>query len=286
MPEHCRHVSMRRVNYELIDNKLKSELIDSKIYKGTDFLILNRQNEWTVAKIEKTPRRGLFWRVTGVKIVSKPDETIYLNDSEVDVLNKNSMAQAAKAYPDKTVIIKGAFEHVSFFKPESVVELLVLEIIPPKPPKLNTLVKNILKIKSFSKPIIISEKIIDIGKMLRSDENSIFVLPCNASGLSADNKVWYLDEFPKINNDERKNITLVGCDLSLRIFKELYEFEPKFINICPTKLAEKYTKSDQVLMKCCKINAFERKGNLFLVPWGVTYSDLENVFKELVKDID
>ena len=283
LPNHCRHVSVHKVNFDLTEQNIKNDLMGSKIYKGTNFLILNNKNDWSVVAIEKTPCRGLFWQVTGVNMVSEPEDTMYLEDPSVNVLNKNSMAQAARKHPGKVVIIKGAFEHVSFYQPETTVELLLLEVIPPEPAKLNTIVKYLLNLREFDMPIVYSEKIIDITEMLNDDDKTIYVLPCNASGFSSVKNIHYLDECPKLDEQDKNNITLVGCELSLRIFKELYDFEPKFINICPAKLAETYAIDKVVLTRCCKVKDFGKKGNIYMVPWGVTYDDLELVITKLLE---
>lgn len=284
MPEHCRHVSVHHVTFELNTENIKKELLNSKIYKGTEHLILNNDDDWAVIRIGKTPARGLFWVVSSVEILSLPNDTIYRVDPTVDVLNKNAMGQVANANPSKLIIVKGTFEHVSFIKSEVTIELDILEVVPPIPPKLTTMVKNLLKIRSFEKPIIINERIIDIASMLNDDKTKTYMLPCNASGLETKHQVYYLDERPKLNSHEKDGITLVGCNLSLKIFKELYEFEPQLINICPAELAGELVKTKPVLIKCCKAKTFERANNLFMVPWGATYHDLEEALNDLVND--
>jgi len=286
MPEHCRHVSVHHVTFELNTENIKKELLNSKIYKGTEYLILNNDNTWAVIRVGKTPARGLFWVVNSIEILSLPNDTIYLVDPIVDVMNKNAMGQVANANPGKLVIVKGIFEHVSFIKAEVTIELEVLEVVPPNPPKLTTMVKNLLKIRSFEKPITINEHIIDIASMLNDDKTKTYVLPCNASGLETKHHVLYLDERPKLHSDKKDGITLVGCNLSLKIFKELYGFEPRVINICPAELTNKLAKTKPVLIKCCKAKTFERIDNLFMVPWGVTYHDLENALEQLMDGID
>ena len=123
LPNHCRHVSLHKVKFDLTEEDIKNDLMGSKIYKGTDYLILNNRNDWSVVKIEKTPKKGLFWLVTGIRIISLPKDTVYLEDPEIDVLNKNMMGQIAKKKPNKLVVVKGAFEHVSFIKSVDFVEL-------------------------------------------------------------------------------------------------------------------------------------------------------------------
>jgi hypothetical protein len=282
LPDHCRHVSLRKVNFELTQNIIENELLGSKIYKGTDYLILNKGEVWCVVRIRKTPRRGLFWEVTSIEIISGVNNTIYYSDPKINVLNKNSMAQLFDKFPDKTVVVKGKFEHISFLAPEPVIELIALDVIPPEPPKIIELVKDVLNYISFSKPIKIIEKVIDIKSMLKPEQNEIFLLPCNASGLEGEEYIKFLDEFPEISKDDVNNITLVGCELSLRIFIEVYGSSPKFINICPVKLADDIPKNKPVLIKCCKAKSFERRDNLFIVPWGTTYKDIEKALEELI----
>jgi hypothetical protein len=271
------------VNYDLAFDIIKQNLLGSKIYKGTDYLILNKEDKYSIIRIGKTPRRGLFWEVTGVELISGVEDTVYYLDPEVDVLNKNSMGLLLGKFPDKAVVVQGKFEHVSFITPETVLELTVLEVIPPEPPKLITLTKDVLKFKSFSKPIIIKEKIVNIYDMFNDLEDQTVLLPCHASGSNINDQIQYLDNFPDLKFEDKEKITLAGCELSLRIFKDIYKFEPNFINTCPAKLAGNMIKDDYVLIKCCTAKKPERRGDLFVVPWGATYEDIENIINIFIE---
>jgi hypothetical protein len=277
-------VSIHRVEFELTPASIKNELLDNDIYKGTEYLILNNNGTWAVVRVGKTPKRSLFWLVIGVEIISLPDDTVFIKEPTADVLNLNMMSELAKKYPGKTVVVQGKFEHVSFIVDEEPVELNVLDVKPPEPVKLINMVEYVLDYKSFSKPIKINENIIDITSMVEDAKTDIIILPCQATEFGTDKKILYLDERPELESYDKKEITLIGCDLSLKIFRELYRFTPGFINICPVNLAENLLKSGPVLVKCCKVKGFERDGNLFQVPWGVTYSDLENALREFVSD--
>jgi hypothetical protein len=259
----------------------------SKIYKGTDYLILNNGTDYCIVKIGKTPRRGLFWEVTSVGMLSEKEDTVFVSASDVDVLNKNAMAKTSQKHPKKTVVVKGKFEHVSFITPEPqfVLELTVLEVIPPEPPKVVELTRELLRFKTFSRPILINPVVVDIHQIIKTDKHKKYLLPCRASEQIERENVLYLDEFPKLDIEDREQVTLVGCDLSLRIFKDVYDFEPEFINICPSKLAVELPKEKPVLIKCCGAKKFERKGNLYLVPWGATYEDIENALNAVVQDL-
>ena len=300
IPDHCRHVSVRKVSYPLSQEQIVSHLNAEKIYKNTNYLILNNDQEWAVIKVGKTPARGLFWPITNVTILSLPKDTVYLTAPDIDVLNCNSMARAAHKLPGKTVVIEGKFGHVSFYKPEQVIELTVLDLVPPGPPKLVALMEDILKLVSFSKPIIINEKVIDIESILDENKDGHYIFPCRASGMgngidtgvdmslgaevTADKTMLYLDECPEIGSELKNKLTLVGCNLSVRIFSELYGYTPKVINICPENFISDIPKTKPVLIKCCAVKRFEREGNVYKVPWGVTYQDLEHALHEIVND--
>jgi hypothetical protein len=284
LPDHCRHVSIRKVDFKLDYPTIREQLMDSRIYKGTDFLILNNGAEYSIVRVGKTPRRGLFWLVTSVEMVSEPKDTVFESHSDVDVLNKNSMVVESQKHPGKTVVVKGKFEHVSFIIPEPVVELTVLEVIPPEPPKAIELTRELLKFRSFSKPILLNPVIVDIYRIIKADKQKTYLLPCHASETIEHENVEYLDEFPELKLDKEKKITLVGCDLSLRIFKDVYDFEPEFINICPAKLAEDLPKDKPILIKCCSAKKFEQKGNLYFVPWGATYDDINKALNAIIKN--
>ncbi len=285
LPDHCRHVSLRKVKFELAQNVIEKELIGSKIYKGTDYLILNNGDDWCVSRIGKTPHRGLFWEITSVEMISNIENTVHHIDSEINVLNINSMAKVFDKFPGKTVVVKGKFEHVSFITPEPVLELIALDVIPPEPAKVVELVKVVLNYKSFAKPVKLFEKVIDIRSMFRPGQNEVFILPCNASGLEKEISIKFLDEFPDISKENKNKITIVGCELSLRIFKEVYGFSPKFINICPASLVDDIPKSQSVLFKCCKAKSFEHNENFYIVPWGATYEDIEKALEKFISHV-
>ena len=286
LPSHCRHVSVHKVGHDLTPEIIKKQLADSKVYKGTEYLVLNNNKAWSVVRVEKTPGRGLFWPVTGIQLISSPEDTVYLEDNTVNVLNLNSMAAAAQKFPGKTVVVMGAFEHVSFYQPEPVTELLVLDVVPPEPAKLISLVRDVLSYMSFDKPVITSEKVIDIAEMMEDVAGKVHILPCNASGFGGDDKVYYLDQCPDpkvMGEKDKTDAVLLGCSLSLRIFKELYGFEPEFKNICPADLALDHAKDRAVLVKCCNVKDFDRKGNIYMVPWGATYEDIEKAIQKILE---
>jgi hypothetical protein len=102
------------------------------------------------------------------------------------------------------------------------------------------------------------------------------LFPCKASGLRSDRKIFYLDQVPPIDED----VTLVGCDLSGRIFRSLYHRDIPRIEMCPQELAPRDCKKR--LVKCCKVReGFQIKGGLAIVPWGATVQEVADAIKAL-----
>jgi len=102
------------------------------------------------------------------------------------------------------------------------------------------------------------------------------VFPCKVSGLTADMPFYFLDEAPNINCD----VTLIGCDLSRRIFTALYKCDVPFINVCPMDHA--VDKKTKTIVKCCKIKEGHRiDGNVAKVPWGATIPEVVNAINDL-----
>jgi hypothetical protein len=89
--------------------------------------------------------------------------------------------------------------------------------------------------------------------------------------------VFYLDETPDINMEE---VTLVGCDLSRRIFRSIYGFDPESVDMCPKNLIV----DDKVptIIKCCRVKeGHEIVGNVATVPWGATTMEVANALNAL-----
>jgi hypothetical protein len=215
--------------------------------------------------------------------MSLPGTTCYLEDSQINVLSPSRMANAAKEMDCKTLIVKGKFEHVSFISDEEAVPLVVFEVVPPNPPKLVELVKSSINSGNVNHAVSVVPEIMDITKIVKGSKNPIIIFPCQASGLEGPKNTYFLDQYPDISEEELKNVTLIGCDLSLRIFKSLYETEPEFYNFCPKKNAQDEKPKYYAIMKCCQIKeGYERIGNTVVVPWGATQREVEDALNELL----
>ena len=84
---HCKDVSMRDVGITLDEDSIASLMEDWTAYVRTDDLILRNGDGYAALHLEKEPGTGLFRKVTGYEILSLPDETVYVEAPDMDVLN-------------------------------------------------------------------------------------------------------------------------------------------------------------------------------------------------------
>lgn len=284
-PEHCKDVSIKRVEFPLTEKEIQKNLVNKPAYKRTKFIILNNEDDWAVVKIKKPEVKNLFSKIQNVKIISMPDSTKYVEDASIDVLSPTRMAEKAEELGKETLIVKGKFEHVSFIHKEKPIPVIVFEVVPPEPPKLVELVKKVLSSGNINKPVKVIPKILNLCELEKHCKNQNILFPCYASELKSDKKTFYLDQKPKLSKEELQNISLIGCDLSLRIFKTIYNFEPEFFNFCPKKRALAEKPKQLLITKCCEIKeGYERIGNLVVVPWGATVKEVEEALGDIIRN--
>lgn len=282
-PKHCKEVSIKRVAFPLTEEKIQENLLSKPAYKRTKFIALNNGEDWAVVGIRKPETKNLFSRIEEVEIISMPDSTKYIEDPEIDVLNPTRMAEKAHELEAETLIVKGMFEHVSFIHKEKLEQLIVFDVIPPKPPKLVELIRKALYSGNVPKPVKIIPQILDLCELEKECKNQNIVFPCHASGLKSDRKTFYLDQRPEFSDEEMTSICLIGCDLSMRIFNTIYGSEPEFFNFCPKKKAIDMQPEHLAITKCCEINeGHEFIGNIAVVPWGSTQKEVEEALNELL----
>lgn len=282
-PEHCREVSIKRVSFPLTEHGIKNNLLNKPAYKKTDYIILSNGGDWAVVKVQKAKTTDLFAKIEDVEVISLPDSTRYIEDDSINVLSPTRMTEKAKELGCETLIVKGEFEHVSFIHKEKPVPIAVFDVTPPKPPKLVELARKVLYSGNIGKPVKLIPQILDLREIVKKCTGQNIVFPCLGSGLKSDRKTFYLDQFPEFTQEEIGSISLIGCDLSLRIFKTLYRVEPEFFNFCPKKRALDEQIEGLAITKCCEVKeGYERIGKIAIVPWGSTLNEVEDALRELL----
>ena len=274
LPDHCKDVSLREVDFPLTEEEIARHAAGKKAYTRTEFIILKHGEQHAIVRIFKEGGVELFRPISAYKVIALPDSTVFIRDDEIDVLNRPRMASVALQHPGKTVIVQGLFNHVSFVQGSEVLTLHVLDVVPPRPAKLSYLPRTVYVGPEIIK--VVTDFMKDAPHMNGTPR---VVFPCRASGLTSGKDVFFLDETPRIEGD----VTLVGCDLSLRIFQSIYKRKPQFIPMCPHELAPNDGKKR--LVKCCRVKeGFELEGDLAIVPWGATVIDVAQAIRALFKE--
>jgi hypothetical protein len=214
LPDHCKDVSVRKVDFELTEDEIARHTVGKKAYTRTEFIILKHDDHYAVIRVFKEGGVELFRPISSHKVVSLPGSTVFVHDEEVDVLNRPKMAAIALRHPGKTVIVQGLFNHVSFVQSSEVLELHLLDVVPPRPAKLSYLVAKALDAGLVELPIVVKEETVDLNELERRVLTPIVVFPCRASGLESKRTVFFLDETPKIDG----KVTLVALHAHLPVY--------------------------------------------------------------------
>jgi hypothetical protein len=276
IPGHCKSVSVRNVTFPLTVESIARNVEGKKAYTRTEYLVLRNGPDLAVIGIEKESGMELFRSITHFEFISLPSETIYVEDQTIDVLNASHMTRLSREHGGKTVVVSGMFNHVSFIKDESGLELRVFDVVPPYPSKLAVLVEKALGSILFESSIVPIVENIDLNQLARSANTPGIIFPCRASGITSNKSIYFLDETPEI----KEECTLVGCDLSGRIFESVYRKRIGRINMCPRDLAPK----DGLprIVKCCKVKErYELDGRTAVVPWGATVKEVAEAVRVL-----
>lgn len=270
IPNHCKDVSVRRVDFKLTEKNITSHIKNKKGYTRTEYIILLNGNDAAILKIIKADGKELFRPIVNYEIVGLPEDTVFLKDESVDVLNPSDMVRIASKYPDKIVVVEGLFNHVSFVKDLKPLKLRVLDVVPPYPSKMSFLVKKALSSGMIEAPILTVEQTVDLNELTKKSDSPGIIFPCTASGLQSDKKSFFLDATPEKIDVE---CDLIGCSLSRRIYHALYKKDIKLINICPWDLAPR--DGLPTIVKCCKVKeGHVIDGNVIVVQWGATVREV------------
>lgn len=278
IPEHCREVSIWDVDFRLDADEIRKKLKGQKAYRRTRYVVLRNKRQFAVVELRKKGTKALFNKILSIKILSLPKDTAFIEDPEVDVLSVPLLARRASRSRKDTVVVKGLFEHVSFVHKLRFKEIRVVEVVPPFPPKLTTLVEMALKTEEIKTPVRTTEELIDIRKLAKIARTKEILFGCEAGGVKIPKKrCLYVDRNPTISD-----ATIVGCDLTKRVAKQLYGKELPFIDICPKNIVKK--PKVPTLIKCCELqkSGFDREGELAMVPWGAKVGDVLGAMKYLL----
>ncbi len=276
---HCKDVSIREVSHPLDEKGIAEGMKGKKAYVRSDYLVLRNGEQHAVLALEKSKELGLFRPVLGYEVISYPEDTVFIRDPDMDILNPSALLELSMAHPGKTLVVEGVFNHINFVHGLKPLHLRVLDNIPPAPSKLSCLVRQAMASGFLDLPILPHVVDIDMQDKVDEVETEAVMFPCIVSGLEADKPVYFLDQAPELEHE----VTLIGCHLSQRIYESLYREEVPFINVCP----DDFVPEDGMptIIKCCKIKEGHKiEGNVAKVPWGATVPEVTGAIMDLFSE--
>lgn len=277
---HCKDVSMHEVGFPLTEDSIARLMDGWRSYVRTDALVLKSGDEYAIVELRKRPGTGLFRELDGYSLISMPEDTVFVEDPELDVLNLPAMALLQAEHPGKAVVVRGMFSHISYVKDLEPLRLTVVDNVPPSPAKLGVLVRKALESGFVELPVIVTERIIDMASKVPEVETPAVMFPCRVSHLEAPIPFCFLDDAP----EDPGEVTLIGCHLSYRIYRELYGSDVPFINVCP---ADHTVPGEKSIVKCCKVKqGHEIDGDVVRVPWGATVPEVVGAINALFSSSD
>lgn len=254
--------------------------IGCPIYFATEYLIAELSSGYTIYKV-KSEGEGLLRKLVSLELIANGDQIKKFED-KLDSHDRTKLIESAIPLcrgKVNTIIFEGMDKHITFVQEPSlheVMEIEIIDIIPPEPPWLAFAIQRLVKSGILGElNIRFTTKLID----LRSFEGENMVFPCYASEL----KGKYLDT----DADIEDNSTLVGCDISKQIFDIRFsDLSYKHINMCPLK-TELYTPTKPFITRCCQskksgmvnINGIDGA----VVHWGASEYDIVDAIRTLVK---
>lgn len=291
VPLPYRRVAVRNnVDFPLTERALRENLLGRDAYRRTEFVVLHRGGECAVARIEKARPDDLFSPIMRVEFLAPPSECHWVDDASVDVGNPSQLAAKAQALgltSDHTLIVHGKYEHVNFIVHPEPIRIRVIDVIPPEPAKLWTMVNQVLTIAEDLPPIELQYEPMDLIALARAKPAREYLFPCQASGIDVGAPISFLDTRPP-----QRDWTMIGCERCIQMHRNFYVGEPRAqVDFCPRTsprsplLAGEGQAQGSVptLTKCCLLETdIETEGNVAIVPWGGNLRHVEAALKYLV----
>jgi hypothetical protein len=240
-----------------------------RVYRRTEFIVAVRGDRRALVQIEREDGDAVLVPVRDARVLAGPEQTTFVVDAHVDTANASQMARVASG---RATIVEGKFGHVNFILDPAPLNVRVIEVVPPEPPKLLEMARAVLDYDEDLPPIEFHYEAIDMRDLAASVPAERHLFPCRCSGLEGD----FLDAAPP----EPAEWTLVGCERSRQIHLALYGREPATrVDFCPRVTA---SEDGPTLLKCCLLErGIERDGERWIVPWGASLEEVREALREL-----
>jgi hypothetical protein len=252
----------------LDEASLRSWLIGRRVYRRTEFIVAVRDCERAVVQVDHDVGEEIVAPVRDLRVIARPEEVAFVADPAVDTGNASQMARVARA---RVTVVQGRYEHVNFIVEPDPVRVRVVEVVPPEPPKLLEMARQVVDYDEDLPPVELAFAPIDLRELEVGPGRRMY--PCRCGGLDGD----FLDAAPA----ELGDWTLVGCERSRQIHVALYGAEPRErVDFCPLT---RISPDGATLVKCCLYErGIERSGETMIVPWGATLEEVRAALRGLV----
>jgi hypothetical protein len=281
VPSQYRNVSVADVPVALDEESLRGHLLGRPVYRRTRYLIVRSGDASAVAEVTKESEDPLFSPVTGVTVLARADETAMVEAPEADTAVPTQLAQVAarQAPRARCVIVRGRYGHVSFILDPAPIQIRVVEVVPPWPPKLVDQLNRVLDLAEDLPPVDLIPDLVDLAALAGTRPAPHYLFPCRAGqgkqeGTGSGAAVSYLDEIPR-----RAAWTLVGCARSRSIHDWFYGDDVPVVDMCPRNLARRAGPGARrpVVTKCCLLeDQVTADDGLVVVPWGASVAQIRD----------
>lgn len=284
-----RGVSVQHWTEPLEEGPVKDVLLSREGYRRTEFIVL-RQGAGAAAlvRIDFAAREALFNPITSVEWLAGPDECAYVVRPDVDTANATALAEVASSVGNPAVcVVEGLYRHVNFIVRACPLEVRLIDVVPPGPPRLLDLARQAITIDDDLPPVRLVPELLDVRTLASqtpddpggsgASPEKHWVLPCQGAGVDLPGTVDYLDQRPA-----RADWTLVGCERSRQLHRWFYGDEPDHqVELCPDRLTPADART-RTLLRCCLLERGIRvEGQRAVVPWGANLSEVQSALRAL-----
>jgi hypothetical protein len=274
-----RGLSVHEVGFPLTATGITEALIGREVYRRTEYVALIDSGRAALVAVRKASFEPLFSPIIELRVLAIPEQTVYVNSPETDVGNATSICRVAmsNARPGaRAYLVKGRYEHVNFVWDPQPLRIRVTEVVPPAPPKLYAMAKQVVAFDEDLPPIELVLDTVDIEAIARLHPRDCYLLPCRGSGVDLPGAVSFLDTRPPFV----PGWLLIGCDRSVEFHRHFYDAEPERIDICPRRRTGE--SHGRTLSKCCLLErGIEWSDGASVVPWGANLDEVRAAIRRL-----
>ena len=257
----------------------------------------------------RTDGGRLLKTIVGGQVLAHPDKCLTIADPTIDefILNQVVLRAASASLNDDVegVILSGRNENITFVylhKQEIKIPLkiLLVDTIPPKPSRLDTLTKVSRASGLVSEHINIESLNVDATEMVKEtcSEGRVAFTPCPTEEFL--NTHQSITSFATIANRAESSkpllsIDLIGCSLSRAALNRLKKImglniEVSLRDICPLHAARKVAPMADVqgfIVRCCKTTEGTKAIHindkpLIILPWAPSLGEFVNAIDDLL----